>query len=916
MSRIQPSTSPLPGRATAVLGPTNTGKTHFALERMMAHRSGMIGLPLRLLAREVYDKVVRVKGPAAVALVTGEEKIVPAHPSYWVCTVESMPVGLPVEFLAVDEVQLATDAERGHVFTDRILRARGTAETMLMGSETMRPVLRALLPEAQFVSRPRFSELSYAGGKKLSRLPRRTAIVAFSANEVYAIAELIRRQRGGAAVVMGALSPRTRNAQVALYESGEVDFLVATDAIGMGLNMDVSHVAFAATEKFDGRTTRPLAAPEMAQIAGRAGRHMSDGTFGVTGSAGEPDPEIVAQIEDHRFDPVRVLQWRNSHLAPASLDALIAGLEVPSGHPMLARGREAGDLLVLKQLARDPEVRRLAGGPAAVLRLWDVAQVPDFRKTLSGDHVGLLKRVFGYLMSDRGTLPEDWVAGHVARLDRTEGDIDTLAARIAHTRVWTYISNRPNWLDDPRHWQGRTREIEDRLSDALHERLTHRFIDRRTSVLMRRLRQREELMASVSDQGEVHVEGEHVGRLDGFVFTADPKAGGAEGKALRAAAASALGPALAARVDALCAAEDKALDFTEQAGVTWDGRLIARMKATGDVLSPAVEPFVDEHMPADAREKLVRHLDDWMRRQARGLLGPLFDLREASDLDGLTRGLAFQLVESLGLLDRAAVGETVKQLSQEDRGKLRARGVRFAEYSIYVPALLKPAPTRLKLYLWALDKGLGEVPPAPPPGLVTVPVDPEMPEGYYGVAGFRVCGPLAARIDMTERLADALRPLTRRGPENPEGSFEANADLMSLVGRSGEEFAAILRSLGYQAQTVTDDMGQSKTLWRRKGPGRPRGRKPEGQAGAEGPGQSRDEGEGRAPRPPRGGKGPHKGKPRGKPHGQKPGAHAGPGGAVPQKSGGGRPRREEKPVDPDSPFAALADLKAALTRRS
>ena len=485
----------------AVLGPTNTGKTHYAVERMLGHESGMIGFPLRLLAREVYDKVVELRGPKSVALITGEEKIIPDSPSYWVCTVEAMPVDRTVGFLAIDEIQLAQDPERGHTFTDRLLNARGSQETVFLGAATMRGLIRELVPDVQFMSRSRLSQLSYAGEKKVSRLPRRSAVVAFSSDQVYGLAELLRRQRGGAAVVMGALSPRTRNAQVALYQSGDVDFIVATDAIGMGLNMDIDHVAFAARRKFDGRGTRDLRANELGQIAGRAGRFMNDGTFGVTGECPPFESELIDQIENHRFDAVRSIQWRSSDLDFSSVDSLISSLETPPVGKGLMRPRAAVDLVALKMMATNREVLDKATTEALVRELWSVCQIPDFQQTMIDNHVRLLTNIFLHLMEGNGHLPEDWLAGHIERLDNCEGDIDTLSNRIAHIRTWTFVSNRAAWIERPDFWQDKARDIEDRLSDALHERLTQAFIDRRTSLLMKRLHQTDDLVADVMIAG-------------------------------------------------------------------------------------------------------------------------------------------------------------------------------------------------------------------------------------------------------------------------------------------------------------------------------------------------------------------------------------------------------------------------------
>src|SRR5215475_6398360 len=497
---------------TAVLGPTNTGKTHLAIERMLAHSSGSIGLPLRLLAREVYNKCVERVGANEVALVTGEEKIKPHNPRFWVSTVEAMPRDLDVAFVAIDEIQLGADLERGHVFTDRMLNRRGREETLVLGAATMRPMVEKLLPGANILSRPRLSQLTHAGEKKLTRQPSRTAIVAFSAEEVYAIAELVRRQRGGAAVVLGALSPRTRNAQVALYQSGDVDYLIATDAIGMGLNLDVDHVAFASDRKFDGFGFRRLTPAEFGQIAGRAGRHMRDGSFGTTGRCPPFEPELVQALESHTFEPIKVLQWRNSALDFKSLGALQASLATVPTEQGLTRAPIGEDIQVLEHAARDDDVRAMATSPAAVEQLWEVCQVPDYRKIAPAAHAELVVTLYGFLRRE-GRIPVDWISRQVALADRTDGDIDTLSTRIAHIRTWTFAANRPDWLADPEHWQGITRAVEDKLSDALHERLTERFVDRRASVLLRRLKENTMLETEIAKSGEVVVEGHPIGRL-------------------------------------------------------------------------------------------------------------------------------------------------------------------------------------------------------------------------------------------------------------------------------------------------------------------------------------------------------------------------------------------------------------------
>jgi ATP-dependent RNA helicase SUPV3L1/SUV3 len=798
---------------TAVLGPTNTGKTHLAIERMLAHSSGIIGLPLRLLAREVYNRAVERVGADAVALVTGEEKIKPANPRFWVATVEAMPRDLDVAFLAVDEVQLAADFERGHVFTDRMLHRRGREETLVLGAATMRPIVERLLPGASIVSRPRLSQLSFAGDKKLTRLPRRSAIVAFSAEEVYAIAELIRRQRGGAAVVLGALSPRTRNAQVELYQSGEVDYLVATDAIGMGLNLDVDHIAFASDRKFDGYQFRKLSPAELAQIAGRAGRATRDGTFGTTGRCPPFETEVAQALESHTFEPIKLVQWRNTDLDFSSIGALQATLAAAPTESALARAPVAEDILVLDHAAREDEVRALTRTRADVERLWDVCQIPDYRKIAPANHAELVVSVYGFLMRD-GTIETDWFASQVAQADRTDGDIDTLSTRIAHIRTWTFAANRLDWLADPEHWQGVTRAVEDKLSDALHERLTERFVDRRTSVLMRRLRENAELEPQINKTGEVVVEGHVIGRLDGFVFLPDASSGGSEAKALQNAAQKALAGEIAARAARLAEAPDAQLVLAADGAIRSTGAAIGKLIAGEDVLHPRVRLIADEHLTGAPRDAVQARLDQWLKSHIEKLLGPLFELSAAADITGIARGVAFQLAEALGVLDRQKVAEEVKGLQQPERASLRKYGVRFGAYHIYVPALLKPAPRALAAQLFALahdgaQKGLDDLMHLAGSGRTSIPVNREIDAGLYRTAGYRVCGERAVRVDILERLADLIRPALswREGTPGlkpaaafPGGGFTVVNGMTSLIGASGEDFASILRSLGYRME--------------------------------------------------------------------------------------------------------------------
>ncbi|MEL7028464.1 MAG: helicase-related protein [Pseudomonadota bacterium] len=796
-----------PGKGVAaVLGPTNTGKTHLAIERMLAYSSGVIGLPLRLLAREVYDRVVAAKGASAAALITGEEKIVPPSARYFICTVEAMPREREADFVAIDEIQLAADPERGHIFTSRLLNARGRFETMLLGAASMRRLIGRLLPSAQFVSRPRFSKLSYAGPKKISRLPRRSVIVAFSADAVYSIAELVRRQRGGAAVVLGALSPRTRNAQVALYQSGEVDFLVATDAIGMGLNMDVDHVAFAAARKFDGRRRRPLTRAEIGQIAGRAGRHMNDGTFGVTGDCPSFDADDVEAVEEHEFEDVQAAQWRNEDLSFASAEALLRSLDAPSPAFGLQRTTRASDADALRQLLRTPDVAEVASGGEPLRLLWDVCQIPDFRNVASDMHARLLGDIYGQLTGPGGRIDDDWLDAQVSRLDRTAGDVDALASRIAHVRTWTFVANRAAWVENATYWQGRTRAIEDSLSDALHERLTQRFVDRRTSVLIRRLRDDAPLLAGVTGDGEVVVEGQFVGRLNGFQFIPDPRAKGVHGKALRAAALRALKPEIAARAARLANAGHEDLTLAPDGSIRWRESVVGRLARGPSPVRPAVALIDEDLLSVHLRPTIRDRLAVFAERQVRQTLEALIKLDRAvagegaDAIDGLARGVGFRLVENYGALSRKEVAGDVRALDQVERAKLRKFGVRFGEYAIYMPALLKPAPARLRVLLWAISEGKDPAAYAPPgAGLTSIPCDPQMPAAYYYAAGFRPCGLRAVRLDMLDRLGELIRK-AKDADGAAENGFEATADMMSLMGCSGADFEGVLSSLGYRKQ--------------------------------------------------------------------------------------------------------------------
>ena len=804
-------------RVTAVLGPTNTGKTWLTIERMLTWKSGVIGLPLRLLAREVYNRVVEKVGADQVALITGEEKIKPRQPRYWICTVEAMPRDLDVDFVAIDEAQLAADLDRGHTFTDRILNRRGREETLIVGASTLEPALERLLPGVPVVTRPRLSQLTFAGHKKISRLPPRSAIVAFSAEEVYAIAELIRRQSGGAAVVLGALSPRTRNAQVALYQNGDVDYIIATDAIGMGLNLDVDHVAFAGDRKYDGWHHRRLHPAEFGQIAGRAGRHVKDGSFGTTGRCPPFDEDLVEALEQHRFDPVELLQWRNAALDFSSIEALQASLDRQPDEEGLTRAPLADDVLVLDIMAHDADVRKQTKTRADIQRLWEVCQVPDYRKLSPSAHAELVLTLFTFVVR-AGHVPDDWFARQIAMFDRVDGDIDALSARTAQVRTFNYIANRPDWLADPEHWQGVTRQVEDNLSDALHERLAHRFIDRRTSVLMRRLRENAMLEAEINSAGDVLVEGQHVGRLNGFRFTPDPQAAGEAARALNAAAQKALASEIEARAMRVHEAVDSAFVLANDGLIRWLGEPVGRLAGGDHILRPRVRVQADDQLTGAALEMVQARLELWVAQHIKKLLGAVADLEASEGIEGIGRGIAFQLAESLGVLERSRVANDVKTLDQTGRAALRKLGVRFGAYHLYLPQLLKPAPRTLSALLWTLKhggvevvKGLSDVAHLASSGRTSFAADKETPKGLYQAAGFRVCGERAVRVDILERLADLVRPAINYRPglsvgDPPPGTadgdgFVVTIGMTSLAGCSGEAFASILKSLGYAMES-------------------------------------------------------------------------------------------------------------------
>ncbi|MGV3479895.1 MAG: helicase-related protein [Sphingobium sp.] len=797
---------------TAILGPTNTGKTHLAVERMCGHASGMIGFPLRLLAREVYDRVVGIKGREQVALITGEEKILPDKARWFLCTAESMPLDRDVAFVALDEAQLGADPSRGHVFTDRLLRARGREETMILGSESLKPLIRALVPDAEVIGRPRFSTLSYAGAKKLSKLPPRSAIVAFSAEEVYAVAEMLRRTKGGAAVVMGALSPRTRNAQVAMFQAGEVDYLVATDAIGMGLNMDVAHVAFAGLAKFDGHRRRRLTLAEMAQIAGRAGRHQRDGTFGTLGAEEGGiafTPEEIERIEEHRFPPLDHLYWRDGLPDLSSLDALISALEARPTEPLLRAAPEAVDLAVLRRLADEPWVRDRVREPVLVRRLWAACGLPDFRKTGADHHARLVGRVFKHLSEGAGHVPVAWFADEIARLDTIQGDVETLADRIAAARTWAYIAHRNDWLADPAHWAERTRGVEEKLSDALHAKLTQRFVDRRTAVLMREIGSDPDAMpVTIAENGEVSVDDEPIGRLVGFRFSVAPDARLADRRKLPAVAERRLGRELSRRARSLTDAPDAALTLTTIAGerpaIVWDGHVVAQPQAGRSLLTPRLrlDRALDMLDGADRKAVAVR-LERWLVGRIDHVLRPLVRMTSAA-ADPATppplRALLAPLAEAGGVIERSALETALGALDKAGRHGARRLGLTIGALDLFHAQLLKPEVMRWRAALVAIRADAAMSPTAPPGAAVVAAPSPG--------SDFRTLGSQALRVDLVERIARAAHDA--RDGRRP---FVPDPSLAVSMGLGADALARLMRLLGFEAH---------EQAWRYRGRVKPR----------------------------------------------------------------------------------------------
>jgi len=799
----------------AILGATNTGKTHYAVERMLGHSSGIIGLPLRLLAREIYDRIVLQKGKSACALITGEEKIIPPYANYYVCTVEAMPVEKRFAFLAVDEVQLMGNHERGHIFTDRVLHARGMEETLFLGAETARPVLATLVPKIRFEHRERFSVLTHSGPTKITRLPKRSVIVAFSSAEVYALAELIRRFRGGAAVVMGGLSPRTRNAQADLFQSGEVDFLVATDAVGMGLNLDTDHVAFAGLTKYDGRRRRYLTPMEAGQIAGRAGRFRNDGTFGTTGDCPPMDDELVKRIVDHDFEPLHYAEWRNSNLDFTSLQSLSETLHAPRPEKRLRRIKGAEDEAALERMTAIDEVSNTIYTRAQVKQLWDVCQIPDFRNLTIDTHVKLLQDIYRMLLTGGGKLPDDFMAKRIAKCDDTMGGVDILSSRLAHIRTWTYCASKSNWMRDKNHWVNVAREVEDRLSDALHETLTERFVDRRTSKLLKGMGAKAYMNATIKDNGDVFVDDVLIGQLDGLSFTIDAASTGLEAKALEATAAQTVAPEIDRRLTSLCSGTHQIFTLSDKGEILWGGKVIGKIAPSGSVFTPDAMLVGAELGNENLRRLAEDRMREFLRAEVALLLPPLTALKEFCDSETASpeaKGFAYILLENHGAIERYPHLKTIRALEAETRRELRGLGIVFGQYNVFMTEMLRPKPSRLLSLLLAYGVGGDKKPFIPFAGVTSIPNTGDLSSDNFSqsaiaLAGYKAVGPRIVRFDILNRLAFMIRDAQAQFkadaiPGDHGVKFQLMQEMLALLGSGYEDAEAVLTALRFKSETL------------------------------------------------------------------------------------------------------------------
>ena len=789
-------------KITAVLGPTNTGKTHLAIETMLSFESGMIGFPLRLLAREVYDKVIKKVGVNKVALITGEEKIIPLDAKYFLCTVESMPIDKSIEFVGVDEIQMCADHERGHIFTDRLLNLRGTKLTMLMGSNTIKNIISKLEDDVEFINRNRLSKLTYVGHKKISRINRKTAIIAFSAEEVYGIAELIRRQKGGAAIVMGSLSPKTRNAQVELYQSGDVDFLVATDAIGMGINMDIDHIYFSNLKKFDGKKLRKLNLSEIGQIAGRAGRFLNNGSFGITGDCKEIKAEEVDLLENHKFEEIRTLYWRNSNLNFNNSQSLIKSLEVRPQREWLRKIHECEDEKALKYFLKYKNIENKNLDSKTLSLLWECCQIPDFVKKSYGNHYEVIENVFKFLSSKKQKISDEFIRLQLVKLDKLEGNVDSLSNRIANVRTWSYVSNKNNWIENQDYWIEKTKLLEDRLSDRLHEELTKTFIDKRASILARGLKQDMEFKTEILDNNDVKIDGQFIGKIKGLKLELDLKKGALETdiKSLKKAARQTIGPELEKRIQSII--DTKLINLDNDFKIYWNNFAIAKLTPGNDYLSPNFELIVDDILEQDQRQKLNSFIKIWLNDKINFVLKSLFDLKNLKDKHSSIKALAYQLYENNGVIIRENVSEYLKNLGQNERKILRDLGVKFGRYHVFLHKLIKPEPVILRTLLWKnYHQKFFKLNP-PTFGLNFIDDKEKRNKNFMLLCGFEKFNNFFIRIDILERL---FMQIIQAGSEEKK-EIKLLPEMLNLLGCNKDNFKKLIQQMNYKIIEKNDDI--------------------------------------------------------------------------------------------------------------
>jgi len=776
----------------AILGPTNTGKTFLAIERMLEYGNGVIGFPLRLLAREVYDKIVLKIGYERVALVTGEEKIIPPKADYYLCTVESMPQDINFEFAAIDEIQMCADPERGHIFTDRLMNYRGDKLTMFLGSDTIKKLLTELVPETEFIYRERLSKLTYSGYKKISRIKPRSAIIAFSVDDVYALAEFVRRQKGGAAVVMGSLSPKTRNSQVEIYQSGDVDFLIATDAIGMGINMDIDNVYFSGLKKYDGKKIRDLRDSEIGQISGRAGRYMNDGSFGTTGDCERLTDEQIDKVENHRFDDVLNIFWRNGNLDFTSSQNLIQSLSVRPPQDNLQRNKDLIDETTFRFLVSEKSNLNFNNHQHFVKLLWECCQIPDFTKSSYNEHTDIIYKVFSFLSSDKGKITNDWMKQQLSNLNNYEGNIDSLANRISYIRTWSYVSNKSNWVENADYWIAKTKEIEDRLSEKLHEELSKSFVDKRISVLSRGLKQDIELNTKIIDTNKIYINEHYIGKINGLKIELDYSSTNLDTdiKSLKKAARSGAQQELKNRIEKIINHQEL-LELKEDLKIYWQDSKIAEIKPGKNYLNPVIKLFIDDTLEDNDFSNLKLTIENWIEKEKQKHLSDLISIEKTSLKNSLARGLAYQLFENNGVLNRETASNMIKNLNKEERYELRKKGIKIGKYHIYQPRMIRPNAIKFKTILWKCFNSTKEM-SYPNFGINFLKNFKNKNKNFLRICGFETFGNFIIRVDILERLF--IEIINR----SKDYKFKLDSKILNLLGCTKDDFINFIKLIGYK----------------------------------------------------------------------------------------------------------------------